>query len=77
MQTEHEQYDLREEYDLAKMPIVAKGRYALNRRAGHHVAILDPDVANAFPNDEAVNTALRLVLQIASIPQIQETTANA
>jgi hypothetical protein len=26
-------------------------------------------VAQAFPNDEAVNNALRLILQIAEIPQ--------
>lgn len=71
-----EQYDLREEYDLAKMPILPRGRYAPNRRAGRNVAILDPDVANAFPSDEAVNAALRLVIQMAGIPQIQEVTAN-
>jgi hypothetical protein len=73
---EYEQYDLREEYDLAKMPILPRGRFAQNRRAGRNVAILDPDVAKAFPNDEAVNTALRLVIQMAGIPQIQEVTAN-
>lgn len=71
-----EQYDLREEYDLAKMPILPRGRYAPNRRAGRNVAILDPDVANAFPSDEAVNAALRLVIQMAGIPQIQEVTVN-
>jgi hypothetical protein len=27
--------------------------------------LLDPDVAQAFPNDEAVNEALRLLIQIA------------
>jgi len=36
----------------------------------------DLDVAKAFPNDEAVNAALRLVIQMAGIPQIQEVTAN-
>jgi len=73
---DNEQYDLREEYDLAKMPILPRGRYAPNRRAGQNVALLDPDVAKAFPNDEAVNAALRLVIQMAGIPQIQEVTAN-
>ena len=72
----NEQYDLRKEYDSAKMPILPSGRYAPNRRAGRNVAILDPDVANAFPSDEAVNAALRLVTQMAGIPQIQEVTAN-
>lgn len=62
-------YDLRAEYDLSKMTIVAKGRYAPERRAGKNVAVLDPDVASAFPTDEAVNEALRLVLQIARVPR--------
>jgi len=73
---EYEQYDLREAYDLAQMPILPRGRFAPNRRAGQNVALLDPDVAKAFPNDEAVNAALRLVIQMAGIPQIQEVTAN-
>jgi hypothetical protein len=30
--------------------------------------VLAPDVAQAFPSDEAVNEALRLVLQIAQVP---------
>ncbi len=77
IQKDNEAYDLREEYDLEKMPIVAKGRYALTRGAGHQVAILEPDVAKAFPSDEAVNTALRLVMQMASIPQLQEVQASA
>lgn len=72
----NEQYDLCEEYDLAKMPILPRGRYTPNRRAGRNVASLDPDVANAFPSDEAVNAALRLVIQMAGIPQLQEVTVN-
>ncbi|MEP7200703.1 MAG: hypothetical protein ABI874_12855 [Chloroflexota bacterium] len=61
-------YDLRDEYDLSKMPIVAKGRYAPERRRAKNVAVLAPDVAQAFATDEAVNEALRLVIQIARIP---------
>jgi hypothetical protein len=61
-------YELRDEYDLSKMTIVAKGRYAPHRRVGKNVVVLAPDVAQAFPSDEAVNQALRLVLQIAQVP---------
>jgi len=61
-------YELRDEYDLENMTIVAKGRYASERRQGKNVALLAPDVVAAFPTDEAVNEALRLVLQIAEIP---------
>jgi hypothetical protein len=60
-------YDLRNEYDLSKMPVVAKGRYAPHRRAGKNVVLLAPDVAQAFPTDEAVNEALRLVIRIAEV----------
>jgi len=60
-------YDLRDEYDLANMTVLPKGRYAPDRRAGSNVILLAPDVVEAFPTDEAVNEALRLVLRIAAI----------
>jgi hypothetical protein len=63
-------YELDEEYDLAQMTIVPKGRYAPERRAGKNVVLLAPDVAQAFPTDEAVNDALRMVLQLAKIPDV-------
>lgn len=62
-------YELREEYDLSQLPILPKGRYAPERRAGSNVFVLDPDLARAFPSDEAVNKALRLILQAAQIPE--------
>ncbi len=65
----NDDYELREEYDLSQLPIMPKGRYAPERRVGSNVAVLDPDIAKAFPTDEAVNAALRLILQAAQIPQ--------
>ncbi len=62
-------YDVRDEYDLKKLQIAPRGRYAEARRAGSNLRVLDPDVVRAFPTDEAVNSALRLVLQMAKIPQ--------
>ncbi len=59
-----EDYELRDEYDLSQMMVVAKGRYASHRRAGKNVILLASDVVEAFPTDEAVNEALRLVMQI-------------
>lgn len=67
-QNNPDDYELRDEYDLSKMTIVARGRYAPERRVGKNVVLLAPDVAQAFPTDEAVNEALRLVLQIANVP---------
>ena len=66
--TNPDDYELREEYDLSKLTVVAKGRYAPDRRENNNVALLAPDVAEAFPSDEAVNEALRLVMRIAEVP---------
>jgi len=66
-------YELRGEYNLSKMTIVAKGRYAPNRRAGKNVVLLEPDVVKAFPNDQSVNAALRLVMQMTKIPAKRRT----
>lgn len=63
-----EDYELRDEYELSKLTIVARGRYAPDRRVGKNVVLLAPDVVQAFPTDEAVNEALRLVMRIAELP---------
>jgi hypothetical protein len=62
-------YDLREEYDLSKMTIVPKGRFDPKRRIGNNIAVLEPDIAEAFPSDEAVNEALRLLLKASQLSQ--------
>jgi hypothetical protein len=63
--SELDDYELREEYDLSQLRTVARGRYSIENRIGKNVVLLDPDVAQAFPTDEAVNEALRLVMQFA------------
>jgi len=67
--TKQDDYELKDEYDLSKMTILPKGRFDPKRRIGKNVVLLDPDIARAFPNDEAVNEALRLLLQAAKIQQ--------
>ena len=74
-QKNFDDYELRDEYDLSAMTIVPKGRYARERRRGKNVAELSPDVAQAFPTDEAINEALRLVIRIARIPGAATTAA--
>ena len=61
-------YELRDEYDLSKMRVVAKGRYAPHRRAGKNVVLLDSEVTEFFPTDESVNEALRFIIRAAKIP---------
>jgi hypothetical protein len=60
-------YELNDEYDLSKMTILPKGRFDPQRRIGNNVIVLEPDVAKAFPNDEAVNEALRLLLKASKL----------
>lgn len=67
--TKQDDYELRDEYDLSKMTILPKGRFDPKRRLGANIIVLDPELAKAFPNDEAVNEALRLILKAAKIPQ--------
>ena len=61
--------DLRPEYDLKELlKGGVRGKYAKRYRAGTNLVLLEPDVAKAFPNDQAVNAALRLVIQLTKIP---------
>ncbi|MEW5987394.1 MAG: hypothetical protein AB1791_12235 [Chloroflexota bacterium] len=61
--------ELRPEYDLAQLlKGGVRGKYVERYRAGTNLILLAPDVAQAFPSEDAVNEALRLVMRIARIP---------
>jgi 16S rRNA A1518/A1519 N6-dimethyltransferase RsmA/KsgA/DIM1 with predicted DNA glycosylase/AP lyase activity len=62
-------YELREEYDLAKITVLPKGRFDPKHRIGSNVVVLEPEIAKAFPDDKSVNEALRLILKATKIPQ--------
>ena len=62
------EYELEEKYDLSQLPILPRGRYAPEKRLARNLVLLEPDLAQAFPTDEAVNKALRLILQATQIP---------
>jgi hypothetical protein len=57
--------ELRPEYDFSQLKGGVKGKYVQQYRAGTNLALLAPDVAQAFPTDEAVNEALRQLINIA------------
>lgn len=57
--------ELQPEYDFANMPGGVRGKYVQRYRQGTNLALLDRDVAAAFPDDEAVNEALRSVMNAA------------
>lgn len=54
--------DLLPEYDF-KGGI--RGRHAAKYAEGTNVVLLEPDIAQSFPDSAAVNKALRLLLEIA------------
>jgi len=63
--------DLRPEYDLRELlKDGVQGKYADRFQEGTNLILLDTDVAEAFPNDEAVNEALRLVINPCLPPLI-------
>lgn len=57
--------DLRLEYDFSQLKGAVRGKYAARYQQGTNLVRLEDDVAQAFPNDEAVNEALRLLMKIA------------
>ena len=52
--------DMRNEYDFAKG---IRGKYADRLEKGSRVVVLDPDLAEIFPDSESVNRALRAVAE--------------
>ena len=65
--TENLQDELRPEYGEAELAELLKngvrGKYVARYREGTNLVKLAPDVAAAFPTEQAVNDALRGLLQ--------------
>jgi len=57
--------ELRSEYRREDLGHGVRGKYLEAYRAGTNLALLSPDVAKAFPTDEAVNEALRSLIEVA------------
>ncbi len=59
----HRNHDeMRPEYDFATMKGGVQGKHQQAYRKGSNVVLLQPDVAEAFPTEDAVNEALRGIL---------------
>lgn len=54
--------EMKREYDFATMEGGVRGKYVARLGKGSNLALLEPEVAAAFPSDAAVNEALRGVL---------------
>ncbi len=60
--------ELRPEYDLhGLLKKGVRGKYAKRFQAGTNLVLLEPDVAKVFADDEAVNQALRLAIQLGQL----------
>jgi hypothetical protein len=56
--------ELRPEYKRSDFGEIVRGKYANRIKEEGNVVLLEPDIAQAFQNDEAVNKALRHLLEI-------------
>ncbi len=59
--------ELRSEYKRADFGDIVRGKYANRIKEESNVVLLEPDIAQAFQNDEAVNKALRYLLEVAEV----------
>lgn len=57
--------ELRPEYKRWDFGAMVRGKYVERLRENSNVVILDPEVAQLFPNGASVNDALRALAQIA------------
>jgi hypothetical protein len=63
--------EMLEEYDFSKG---VRGKYAKKYKEGTNLVLIDPDVAEFFPDHDAVNDALRSLVMI--IKKRQKTVAT-
>jgi len=58
--------ELRAEYKRSDFPgELVRGKYAERMRESSNIVVLRPEVAQVFPNEEAVNNALLSLIELA------------
>lgn len=58
--------ELRAEYKRSDFPAgLVRGKYADRIRESSNIVVLKPEVAEVFPNEEAVNSALLSLIDLA------------
>jgi hypothetical protein len=57
--------ELRPKYRREDFGVMVRGKYAARMKEASNVVVLDPDIAEAFPNAQVVNQALRGLLELA------------
>ena len=57
--------EIKKEYRREDLGTGVRGKYYIEYQKGTNLVLLSPDVAEAFPNDDSVNTALRNLMKLA------------
>ena len=60
--------ELRREYRHGDLGPGVRGKYFESFQSGTNLVLFEPDIATAFPTDEAVNNALRSIMETAKRP---------
>ncbi|CAE6511501.1 MAG TPA: hypothetical protein DEO56_11310 [Nitrosomonas nitrosa] len=67
--------EMRPEYQREDLGKGVRGKYASAYAKAHNIVLLDPEVAKAFPSEEAVNKALLSLMKEAQTSE--ELTKNS
>ncbi len=57
--------EMRVEYKREDLGVGVRGKYHQDYNEGHNIVLLTPEVAKAFPSEDAVNKALLSLIKIA------------
>ena len=57
--------EMRPEYNRKNLGAGVRGKYLDKYRAGTNLVLLSPEISKVFPTDEAVNDALRSLIDVA------------
>jgi len=56
--------EMRPEYKREDLGKGIRGKYSSAYKEAHNIVLLDPEVAKAFPSEEAVNEALKSLIRV-------------
>ncbi len=68
--------DIRADYTQSDLGPLMRGKYAARYAKATNVVVIDPALTKAFPNNEAVNDALRSLLAVATASTARTTRAS-
>ena len=79
VEPETEADEMRPEYDFSKLKGRVRGKYVERYREGTNLVLLAPDVAEAFPDADSVNEALRFLIRVTkeNRPDLRPTKGDA